>query len=267
MCATKPHSAGVAATGSLAGATLVLTRPVGSARALAARVRALGGTPLLLPGLSLRVLRDADLAERLRAGARDDWVFTSPAAVRACFALAPDLRLGHRARAFAVGAGTQRALARHGWRALAPQAGADSEALLAMPELAQLRNRRVALVCAPGGRDLIAPALRARAARLAVLHVYERRKPRLTQRHFAALQAAPTPWLSLVSSAQALDNLAALLPPALAHRWRGQVLVVASQRLADLAHERGFSQVAIARSALAADLVEGAIRALARHRL
>ncbi|MEN6538749.1 MAG: uroporphyrinogen-III synthase, partial [Mizugakiibacter sp.] len=48
----------------LAGATVAITRPAGSGGALARRVRALGGAPLLLPGLSLRGAEDADAARR-----------------------------------------------------------------------------------------------------------------------------------------------------------------------------------------------------------
>jgi len=252
----------------LAGATLLVTRPAGTARALGARIRALGGTALLLPGLSVRTTRDAaSVTSRLRAAAFDDWIFTSPAAVRACFALAPSLHLPRRARAFAVGAGTRRALARHGIEAFAPDAGADSEALLALPMLADIRGRRVALVGAAGGRNLIAPTLRTRGARVEAIDVYERRTPRLTRRHFDALAAAPQPWITLLSSAEALANLCEQVPPQLAARWRRQPLVVASERLAALARAQGFGDIGVARSALGEDLLEAAARRLARHRL
>ncbi|MBA2079497.1 uroporphyrinogen III synthase, partial [Rhodanobacter sp. PCA2] len=39
---------------ALHGRVVVITRPVGDGAALARRVRAAGGVPLLLPGLSLR---------------------------------------------------------------------------------------------------------------------------------------------------------------------------------------------------------------------
>ena len=53
----------------------------------------------------------------------------------------------------------------------------------------------------------------------------------------------------------------------LAARWRAQPIVVASERLAALARERGFVDIGIARSALGEDLLEAAARRLARHRL
>lgn len=265
MSATKAHATHRSL--SLAGATLLVTRPAGTARALAAQIRVRGGTPLRLPGLSVRTLHDATVASRLRAAAFDDWIFTSPAAARACFALVPALRLPRRARAFAVGAGTRRALARHGVDAYMPESGADSEGLLALPTLADVRNRRIALIGAPGGRNLIAPALRERGARVEAIDVYERRAPRLTRRHFDALAAAPQPWVTLLSSAEALANLIERLPSDLAARWRTQPLVVASERLAALARAQGFDDIGVARSALGADLLDAAARRLARHQL
>lgn len=265
MSATKAMSTHHASP--LGGATLLVTRPAGTARALVAQIRALGGTPLLLPGLSVRTARDAAVASSLHAPSFDDWIFTSPAAVRACFVLAPSLRLPHRARAFAVGAGTRRALARRGVDAFAPASGADSEALLALPMLADMQGRRIALVGASGGRNLIAPTLRERGAQVEAIHVYERRAARLTRRHFDALGAAPRPWVTLLSSAEALANLCACLPSDLAARWRAQPIVVASERLAVLVRAQGFDDVGIARSALGEDLLDAAARRLARHRL
>lgn len=251
----------------LRGAVVVITRPSGTAAALARATLRMGGTPLLLPGLSVRTTRDAAVASSLHASLFDDWIFTSPAAVRACFALAPSLRLTRRARAFAVGAGTRRALARRGVNAFAPASGADSEALLALPMLADVHGHRIALVGASGGRNLIAPTLRERGAQVEAIHVYERRAARLTRRHFDALAVAPRPWITLLSSAEALANLCACLPADLAARWRAQPIVVASERLAVLARAQGFDDVGIARSALGEDLLDAAARRLARHRL
>jgi len=254
---------------ALAGATVVVTRPVGACAALAARARRLGAAALALPGLSLRGSADPAAARALGAAARaaDLWVFTSPAAVRFAFRLAPRLRIPRRAPAFGVGAGTRRALERRGVRAFAPGGRSDSEALLALPELAAPRGRRVALVGAPGGRDLIAATLRRRGATVETIHVYARCAPRLTRRHFDALAAASDPLLTLLSSAAALDHLVAALPPPLLARLRAQTLVASSARLAALARERGFANVAVADSALPGDLLQAACAALARHRL
>ncbi|MBC6943156.1 MAG: uroporphyrinogen-III synthase, partial [Xanthomonadales bacterium] len=64
MPATKPTPA---VARSLANATVVLTRPAGTARALARQARQRGATVLLLPGLGLSMRREPAVLEALRA--------------------------------------------------------------------------------------------------------------------------------------------------------------------------------------------------------
>ncbi|MGA8278469.1 MAG: uroporphyrinogen-III synthase [Rhodanobacteraceae bacterium] len=253
----------------LAGSTVVVTRPAGQSAAMTARVRALGGAAITLPGSTLR---HVDNTEAVRAALRasaaiDDWIFASPAAVRFTFRLLPAFRIPRRARVFALGAGTQRALARHAIAAIAPSARQDSEGLLALPELARMRSRRVALVSAPGGRGVIGAELQRRRAQVRHIHVYRRAPPRLTRRHFDALAMASPPLVMLLSSGEALVNLTAALPLNLLLRLRHQALVVSSARLLAAARVHGFENVSRARSAAPRDLLAGGIDALARHRL
>lgn len=244
----------------LRGRTVVITRPAGTASALARRVRALGGVPLLLPGLSLRSVADADAARRgLRAAlAAELIVFTSPAAVRHAAALLP---LRTTAAVLAVGQGTARALRRHGVAApLAPQRQ-DSEGLLEHPGLRELRGRRVALVGAPGGRGVLREQLAARGAQLREVHVYRRLPPRLDRRHVEALLRLPASARVLLSSAEALHHLQQGLPAAAWARLSAATAVVSSERLAAAARAAGFARVVPAVSALAADLLDAAARA------
>ena len=253
----------------LAGCTVVVTRPVGDTQAFMRRVRALGGAAVALPGLALHGSRDAAAARRALLGAQraDAWIFTSPAAVRFAFRLAPALALRREQAAFGVGAGTQRALARHGVAASAPSTRSDSEGLLALPALAAVRGQRVALIGAPGGRGLIAATLRERGATVDAIDVYGRSPPRLDRRHFDALAGAADPLIMPLSSAEALANLVALLPPPLLARLRRQPVVASSARLAALASGHGFVDVSAAASAMPDDLLAGIGRVLARHRL
>ncbi|MGH8154017.1 MAG: uroporphyrinogen-III synthase, partial [Rhodanobacteraceae bacterium] len=98
----------------LTGTRIAITRPAGTGVALAQRVLALGGTPLLLPGSSLRAPADPDAARTaLRTAlACDLAIFTSPTAVR--FARRLGAQSG-RGRVLAPGAGTLRALRRAGF--------------------------------------------------------------------------------------------------------------------------------------------------------
>lgn len=245
--------------GALRGRVLVITRPVGTAGALARRVRALGGTPVSLPGLALRGPDDvAAVRIALRKGLADELViFTSPAAVRHAAALAP---LRSQAMVLAVGQGTARALRRHGVRDPLAPARQDSEGLLAHPALQNLRGRRVTLVGAPGGRGLLRGQLAARGARLREVQVYRRVPPRLDRRHVAAMLALPRSARVLLSSNEALQNLCRLLPPPALARLRAATAVVSSERLAAAARAAGFSRIVLAASAVADDLLAAAAR-------
>ncbi|MEP7185124.1 MAG: uroporphyrinogen-III synthase [Rhodanobacter sp.] len=244
----------------LQGRTIVITRPSGTAAALVRRVRALGGVPLLLPGLALRVVGDEHAArEALLAALGDEVViFTSPAAVRHAAALAP---LRTLATVLAVGQGTMRALRRHGIRSVQAPARQDSEGLLQQPELQDLRHRAVALIGAPGGRGLLQQQLAARGARLREVHVYRRVAPRLDRRHLDWLQSLPTSALVLLSSVEALDFLRQWAPPTAWARMASATAIVSSERLAVAARGAGFRRIVKAASALPADLLQTALDA------
>lgn len=253
----------------LAGAMVIVTRPSASAGAQVRAARQLGARVLRLPGIGLRHIEDRRATARALEAAMtaDAWIFTSPAAVRFAFAVYPALRPGAATGMFAVGAGSARALAARGFVAVHPQVGQDSEGLLAMSELASPHGRSIAIIDAPGGRDLIAPMLRQRGAHVERIHVYRRTPPRLDRRHFEALARAAAPWLTLLSSGEALVNLVAVLPPESLERWRFQPLIVSSARLAVLAATHGFSEVRTAPSALSRDLINTACLTLQRHRM
>ena len=114
-------------------------------------------------------------------------VFTSPNAVRSAAAMT-SLR-GPRGRiACAVGGGTAAALSRAGVRGVEVPARADSDGLLALEVLQDVRGRQVGLVTAPGGRDRIAPGLRARGAQVIRADVYARAPQAPTARAWQALR-------------------------------------------------------------------------------
>ncbi|HET7844896.1 MAG TPA: uroporphyrinogen-III synthase, partial [Xanthomonadales bacterium] len=194
----------------LAGRRVVITRPVGSGRALARRIAALGGEPLALPTAALRAAGPGAGAALARALRADLLLFSSTAAVRFArrlVALAPSARTV----VLAPGAATARALARAGIEAQSPVLRSDSEGLLALPELHAVRGKRVAIVGAPGGRGLLDAELAKRGARVERVHVYERALPRWRALHRARAARVDSRSLLLLSSAEALDNLRALL--------------------------------------------------------
>jgi uroporphyrinogen-III synthase len=248
--------------------TVISLRPAAQQAAMKRAIVARGATPLALPALRLAPMADVAAARRaLRAAlACPLVVFTSPAAVRHAARLLP-LRARRGQRFHAIGSGSARALARQGVPAQHPGHSAmHSEGLLARPEFAALApGTAVGLVTAPGGRGLLAQGLLARGARLQLAEVYRRLPPRFDRRHHAALLASRAPRALLLSSAEALENALAGLPPDAVARLRASLVVASSPRLAQLARRRGFARVLEATGPTPEALLD-ALEARARRR-
>ncbi len=267
---SSPGARLLSGTGPLAGANIVVTRPAATAAALRRRIRALGGTALALPGIALRASADPDEAKRALAAARDAdvAVFVSPTAVRFAFALRPNLRFGRDTLVCAVGATTARALQRRGIRRVIwPTDRQDSEGLLALAPLRNLRGSRVALIGAPGGREVLTETLCGRRARVEPIHVYQRMAPTPTDLQLRDLEQCSAPLITLLTSAEALANLRATLPLRLFARLAAGELIVSSARLAAVAQASLFMRIHLARSPSPSDLLQAAAAALARHRI
>ena len=138
----------------------------------------------------------------------------------------------------------------------------DSETLLAMPELADMRGQRVLIVRGEGGRTLFAETLRARGAEVAFAEVYRRLRP--------DFDPAPllTHWddqvaLVTATSGEVLANLLEMLGPEGRAPLLATPLVVVAERTATAARELGFARVAVAERAEDEAIVE-ALCALSR---
>ena len=231
----------------LAGWYVISLRPSGAHGGVRRAAAALGAATFALSTLRLRAL-PADAA-RARALACPWAIATSPAAVRFAFA-APVPPRPRAQRWFAPGPGTAAALRRRGIAAIdVPTAGHDSQQLLALPALGEVRGRDIGLLTAPGGRDLLAPTLAQRGANVVRADVYRRESRPPSPARLAALAALPRRSALLVSSAEAF----AVLWEALDERGRAALrrrpAVAASARLAALLARHDFARVAVAASA------------------
>jgi len=247
-----------------APACVVSLRPRGQHGALRRAAARHGARVLALSPLRIELRGDAATRAGLRTALEAPLVvFTSPNAVHAARALQP-LRARRGQTWLAVGEGTAAALRRAGIAHPVAPARMDSTGLLALPQLQVVDGIRIGLVTAPGGRDRIGPALRARGAQILRAEVYARIAVALRRDAVDRLCALRTPpWLAL-SSGEALDLLLAALPAdALRHLRRARV-VAASPRLAALASRHGFDEVVVAASAQPRDLLAAAARAGSR---
>lgn len=243
----------------LNGIRIAITRPAGAGGSLARRVRALGGVPLSLPGSSLRAVTDARVARAALQAALtcDVMIFTSPAAVRFARQFGA---LRSPAVVLAPGAGTRRALRRAGCAHAQAPAREDSEGLLALPALQDVRGKHVGIVGAAGGRGLLDRELTARGAEVLHAHVYQRLPARLDCRHADALRASPhTPLYVLLSSTEALTNLLAGLPDDARRSLLAGTAVASSERLLAAARAAGFAGTLRAASARAASMLAAVV--------
>lgn len=241
-------------------------RPRGQHAGLRTAAARHGARTLALSPFAIRLHRDAATRTALRQASRADIVlFTSPNAV-AMAATLQALQARRGQRVLAVGAGTRRALQRHGIAAWAPRR-MDSEGLLAMPGLADVARRRIGLVTGAGGRDALAPVLRRRGAEVLRVDVYARVPLALPSKRLQALAgvlATPQQVLLPVSSGEALQQVLDELPAALRKPLARIAVVAASARLADAARAAGFRRIAIASDARPASLLRAAADAFGR---
>jgi uroporphyrinogen-III synthase len=249
----------VASPQSLDGWYVISLRPQGQHAGLRRAAAAHGAKVLALSPLRIEPSADPATVAALRAAlAAQVVVFTSPNAVRAAAALQP-LRARRGQAWLGVGAGTAAALRRAGIADAAAPARMDSEGLLALPVLQHARGRTVGLVTAPGGRDRLAPALRARGATLRRVDVYARRAIAPSPRALARLRTLDAPLLLALSSAEALESLFAAVPDEIRALVRRARVLAASERLARLARSQGFDDIVVATSARPGDLMLAAL--------
>jgi uroporphyrinogen-III synthase len=247
----------------LAGRCFLLTRPRAESRRLAARIESAGGSVIVFPTLETEpVPLSAASREALDALPRQRLaVFISANAVRHGLQLVrTTVGWPPALQAAAVGRATADMLRAQGVRrVLTPQEGADSEALLALPELQQVQGWSVVVFRGVGGRELLADALQARGAQVAYVECYRRVVPVLDPAPVRAALAAGTLDAIVAASAEGVRNLQHMLG-AECQALLGRVpLVVTHAHIQAAARTLGFERVH-----LAADAHDGVVDALAR---
>lgn len=247
-------------TAPLTGRTVLVTRPAAQTAALAQAIEAAGGAAFVFPALALEAVAQAELAAPLaHLRAADIAVFVSPGAVQFGMA-AIDAAGGLPAatRIFAVGPGTARALGRRGVDGVVVPDGQDSEALLALPQLADVAGKRVVIVRGVGGRPLLAETLAARGAQVTFIECYRRTLPQADAAPLLAHWQAGGIDAVTVTSAETLANLASLLGETGVPLLVRTPLFAPHEKIADAARRFGIEHV-VATPGGDAGLVEGLV--------
>jgi uroporphyrinogen-III synthase len=237
--------------------SVLVTRPLQQATALAQAIRRAGGSAFVFPALEIEAVPIATLNEPLaRLAAADCVIFISPNAAQ--FGMAAIGALPPLAQCFAVGPGTARALAELAVADVVTPDGQDSEALLALPQLHDVAGKRVVIVRGVGGRSLLADTLRERGATVDYLECYRRVRPDADATALLANWQAGGIDAVTVTSAETLHNLATLLGDAGRPLLLHTPLFVPHEKIAAAARQFGIAQV-IATAGGDAGLVDGLI--------
>jgi uroporphyrinogen-III synthase len=238
---------------------VLVTRPAGQAADWVERLRERGVDARALPLIAIEPAADgAPLQSAWRSlDAVALAMFVSPNAVAAFFAARPQGATWPPAlRAGATGPGTARALQDAGVADIVAPAEPpfDSAALWSRLRDEPFAGREVLIVRGDGGRDEFAASLRAAGATVRFVQAYRRTAPRWQAGEQAlarAALAAPRSHLWLLSSGEAVDHLAALLPGA---DWRAARAIASHPRIAERARRAGFGHVTEAPPTLDAQL-------------
>lgn len=233
----------------LAGTAVLVTRPAEQSAALAAALAAEGAEPVMFPTIGIEALTDL----RALDDALDHLATTRLAVFVSANAVAHAMpavgaRGGFAAQTLvaAIGPGTARALARFGIPSpLRASDGADSEALLDLPELADVAGADVTIFAGEGGRTLLRDALAARGARVRVAPCYRRVIPAVptapveARLRNGALQAVT------ITSSEGLRNLQTMLAADVLPRLHRLPHVVPHPRIAEATAALGVGDVIV----------------------
>lgn len=220
----------------LAELTVLVTRPASQAAGLCEQLAQHGASAIAFPAVEIAPLTAA------AASGHDLIVFVSVNAVAHGVQL---IEKGPTARVAAIGRATAAALAQTSLPAdIVPEAGFNSEALLAHPDLTLSDGARVLIVRGDGGRELLQESFTSRGLAVETREVYKRIRPTVSD---ATRQALELRWSTegidvvTATSIETLQNLIEILSERGRALLRETALLVASRRIAEAAQAAGLN--------------------------
>ncbi len=236
-------------------APVVITRPLAQAAPLAERLSALAIDARVFPLLDIQALSDTGPLKSVldRLGDYAMVAFVSPNAIDAAFAHLTRWPSG--VIVAVVGEGSRQALARHGVTEATAQVVSpadarrtDSETLLEVLDLSALAGKKVLIIRAETGRELLADRLREAGVTVEQIAAYRRGAPPLDAQRRQQLQRLIEEGCdSVITSSEAMRYLkAAALEVAGEGGWarlRQACLIVPHERIAETARELEFTHL------------------------
>lgn len=234
---------------SLQDLNILVTRPEKQAHLLCDLIALEGGKPIRFPVLEITQVEDTMTIKKiLNELANYTWViFVSLNAVNFALQAKNGKISGFSHTKFAaIGEATAKAMQSAGLCVdLLPETGASSEALLSMPQLQQLQGQVCLIVRGQGGHELLADSLRQRGAEVEYLEVYKRIRPESDASFIINLVNKKKLHRIVITSGEALKNLAYMLGNDMLPKLINIPLIVVSGRIQQLAQEIGFNTIVV----------------------
>lgn len=234
------------AVGELQSLAILVTRPAAQADTFCRLITEAGGEVVRFPAIEIRPIPVSKYgANQLKNWQQFDLaLFVSANAVRHA---QPFIQSTASSPVIgAVGSKTAELLTASGFRVdLVPESGFNSEALLALPELQSLEDKKILILKGQGGRDLLRETLIQRGADVHELALYHRDLPEASPDALNQKGQRGEIDIVAVTSLEILSNLQTLLGSDGQGWLKRVVLLAGSSRIADQARGEGFSQIIV----------------------
>jgi uroporphyrinogen-III synthase len=227
------------ASALLSGLTVILTRPLHTNEALGDKISQLQGQPYFFPTIAIEPVDLPTITATLKnINESDIVIFISQNAVRAA---APFLPGYSSYCAYAVGPSTAQALKEVGISVNeAPVAPFTSEALLCLPSLKTVKDKKITLIAGEGGRSYLEDNLRLRGAEVNKISVYRRVLPKIEIQLINQIVALKHTVI-VITSGDCLLNLIQVTESHQQKHWLyQQTLLVVSPRIEQIAQSLNF---------------------------
>jgi uroporphyrinogen-III synthase len=239
---------------------VLVTRPAGQSDALCAGLQAQGLRAVVCPLLEIEPFAQPNAGQRQSLLALDEYqhlVFVSANAVRYGMRWIEDYwpQLPLDLNWYTVGETSARELAGHAVTVQRPETEMNSEGLLELAGLQEVKDQKVLIIKGEGGRETLRETLQQRGARVEELTAYRRHCPKLAAGVLYGIIEKDDCQLLLLSSGEALHNMVSLLNEEELRQVQQLTVVVPGTRVAAIAGTNGFSQVITAASATDDDML------------
>ena len=240
---------------------IIATRPVLQNESWCESIRALGCQTAAWPLLEIQAVSgDAAVKAKnviMKLADYDTVIFVSQNAVHHGFLLVEKYlpQLPHGLDYLAVGkvtaehVETQLRRLGDGSEVVYAAGSMNSEALLALPQMCNVADKKILIMRGVGGRPTIATVLKQRGATVDHAELYTRALPEQASATLDALVLDASRDLITFFSGETMDNAVKLFKQRRLKDWQTLPVLVPGERVATLAREAGFKSVMVATSA------------------